>query len=115
MIPANIKKEFEKSIDFHLGLMGNNSIYNWMLNQDHIPFDLSVEHSIFIQDECDKFLDDVWRIYHKDGHNYFWFIKGHIASMKVNDNPSQTFDYGTNFALINVQKIRELKLKELIC
>lgn len=48
-----------------------SSPYEWFLNRNHIPFDLSSDANYYHL--YNEFLDDLYELYLKTGSNYFWY------------------------------------------
>jgi len=98
----------------------HKSVYEWLINQDHIPFDMSSDaHGTHYQ-LYQEFLKDINELYHKTGATYYWYHKGKLSF------PSKyVFDSWADSVLkaeaplhdsvkVDKNKLRDLKLIELL-
>lgn len=50
------------------------SPYEWLINQNHIPFDISSDaHGVYYT-MYHEFLDDLYEFHHKMNMTYYWYI-----------------------------------------
>jgi len=81
------------------------STYEWLINQDHIPFDMSSDahgmHWTFYQ----EFLKDIQELYTKTGDKYYWYARG---GKLISDGGSQIIS--SNSVRIDITKLRNKKI-----
>jgi len=84
----------------------HKSVYEWLINQDHIPFDMSSDaHGTYYQ-LYQEFLKDINELYYKTGATYYWYHKGKLYA----DSSSKPHDS----VKVDKNKLRDLKLIELL-
>jgi len=87
----------------------HKSVYEWLINQDHIPFDMSSDaHGTHYQ-LYQEFLKDINELYHKTGATYYWYHKGKLYA---DSSSKPLLDSGV--VHVNKNKLRDLKLIELL-
>ena len=87
----------------------HKSVYEWLINQDHVPFDMSSDaHGIHYQ-LYQEFLKDINELYHQTGATYFWYHKG-----KLHGDYSSKPLLDSGVVHVNKNKLRDLKLIELL-
>lgn len=59
---------------------GDKSIYEWFINQDHIPFDMSSDAHGTYYTMYQYFLKDLMRLYNEKHDKYYWFFNGELVS-----------------------------------
>jgi hypothetical protein len=96
------------NIEFAITTKKYLTVYEWLINQDHIPFDMSSDaHGTYYQ-LYQEFLKDINELYHKTGATYYWYYKGKL----YDDSSSRPLrDSGVT---VNKNKLRDLKLIELL-
>lgn len=86
----------------------NQSPYIWLINQDHVPFDMSSDaHGTYYQ-LYHEFLKDIKELYQQTGNTYYFYIKGKLHSDK--GNPV----IPVNHIKLDKSKLRDIKLIELL-
>ena len=85
------------------------SVYEWFINQDHIPFDMSSDaHGIYFT-LYQEFLKEIEHQYFMTGYKYWWFTqKGQLVSDEGREVIS------SNSVRIDQSKIREYKIDQLL-
>lgn len=99
-------KEFEDCVE--LGYDGYSNVYDWFINQDHIPFDMSSDAHVMYYTLYVRFLDDLYKLYSETGDQYYWYNKGNLVSDKG------SYVISSNSILVNKSKIREYKINQLL-
>lgn len=85
------------------------SLYEWFINQDHLPFDMSSDAQGTYLTLYNEFIKELEDLYRKRGDKYYWFTRGgQLVSDEGGDVTS-----GNHFRIDKV-KLRELKLEELL-
>ncbi len=98
------------TVDFH---MHYNSVYEWFINQDHVPdssfFDMSSDaHGTYCK-LYQEFLKKIEHQYFITGYKYWWFTKnGQLMSDEGREAISG------NSVRIDQSKIREYKIDQLL-
>jgi hypothetical protein len=101
-------KEFEKCIK-PSDKKHHNSVYEWFINQDHIPFDISSDAHGMYYTLYNEFLDELYKLYFKTGHTHYWYYKSKLVSTGFELNLIKL-----NSISIDKNEIRELKINQLI-
>jgi hypothetical protein len=79
----------------------HNNLYEWFINRDHIPFDISSDaHGIYYT-MYQEFLKDLLEFYNKTHCRYYWIYKGILYS-----------DEGKNEISGDSIKVDEVKIRE---
>jgi len=87
----------------------HKSVYEWLINQEHITFDMSSDaHGTYYQ-LYQEFLKDINELYHKTGATYYWYHKGKLYA---DSSIKPLLDSGV--VHVNKNKLRDLKLIELL-
>jgi hypothetical protein len=87
-----------------------SSVYEWLINQDHVPFDMSSDaHGTHYQ-LYHEFLKDINELYHETGATYFWYHKGKLQHSESRDLAGLLGDS----VKVDKNKLRDLKLIELL-
>ena len=102
---------FEECFDF-VGYNQNSkplSLFDWFINQDHIPFDMSSDahgtHYVVYRD----FLKNLQELYNNTGHIYYWFNqKGELFS------DGEIEEISAYSIKLNKMKMRQYKLEEIL-
>ena len=86
----------------------HKSVYEWLINQDHVPFDMSSDaHGTHYQ-LYQEFLKDINELYHQTGATYYWYAKGKLY-VDTSSLPNLS-----NSVKVDKNKLRDLKLIELL-
>ena len=86
----------------------HKSVYEWLINQNHIPFDMSSDaHGTHYQ-LYQEFLKDINELYHKTGATYYWYHKGELYADSSSNPPLH------DSVKVDKNKLRDLKLIELL-
>lgn len=83
------------------------SPYEWLINQDHIPFDMSSDAQGMYYTMYHEFLDELYELHHKMNMTYYWYSNNKLVTSPI-------VAYNENHIKIDKQKLRELKIKEII-
>jgi hypothetical protein len=87
-----------------------SSVYEWLINQDHVPFDMSSDaHGTHYQ-LYHEFLKDINELYHKTGATYFWYTRGKLHHSDF----TESFPPPGDSVKVDKNKLRDLKLIELL-
>lgn len=87
------------------------SPYTWLINQDHIPFDMSSDAHGMYYTLYQEFLDELYELHHKMNMTYYWYTYGGKLATSKNGNE---FIINQNHIKIDKQKLRELKINQVI-
>ena len=79
--------------------------YEWLINQDHIPFDMSSDAHGMYWTFYQEFLKDIQELYTKTGDKYYWYTRD---GKLVSDGGSQTIS--SNSVKIDIVKLRNQKI-----
>lgn len=101
-------KELENCIEVQHIERKYHNVYEWLINQDHIPFDMSSDAHGMHWTFYTEFLKDLYELYCKTGDQYYWYSNGKLESDKGRDVIS------SNSIKIDKVKIREFKLNYLL-
>lgn len=99
--------EFEDCIDLQF-IKEYHSAYSWLINQDHIPFDISSDSQVMYWTFYTEFLKDLYELYCETGDKYYWYSNGELQSDRGRDVISG------NSIKIDKSKVREFKLNQLL-
>lgn len=80
--------------------------FAWFMNQDHIPFDIPSLGTYL--DLYHEFLKELYQLYLKTNSEYYWFTK---HGKLIHDEGDLV---KSNYIKINKQKLRDLKLEQLL-
>ena len=80
--------------------------YEWFLNRNHIPFDLSSDANYYHL--YNEFLDDLYELYLKTGSNYFWYK----TTGELDCNYKQDLVPGEGIYL-KMELLRDAKIKSI--
>jgi hypothetical protein len=84
---------------------GKRNAYEWLINQDHIPFDMSSDaHGMYWQFYT-EFLKDIQELYYKTGDKYYWYTQ---SGNLVSDEGRQVIS--SNSVRIDLVKLRNQKI-----
>lgn len=87
----------------------DQSLYEWFINQEHIPFDMSSDAHGTYWVLYHQFLEDLNKLYSETGDKYYWFNgRGRLVSDRGSDV------INGNHITIDKVKLRNLKLKQLL-
>jgi hypothetical protein len=92
--------KFEDCIESNSG----KSVYEWLINQDHIPFDMSSDAHGMYWTFYQEFLKDIQYLYYKTGSKYYWYSKGKLVHDEGDDEIS-----GDSIKIIK-EKLRSQKI-----
>ena len=106
----NIEKALEPSRSYQIrtsriyNILGEETPYEWFKNQEHLPFSVHSEgyHSLYLE-----FLEEIYQLYLKTGCIYYWFNRE--GELKVGHHL-----YPTNNIKINKEKLRDIKIEQLL-
>ncbi len=85
----------------------SQSLYEWFINQEHIPFDISSDGTYWFL--YHQFLDDLNKLYLQTGDKYYWFTSsGRLVSDRVADVIS------ANNIKIDKVKLRDIKINKIL-
>jgi hypothetical protein len=79
--------------------------YEWLINQDHIPFDMSSDAHGMYWTFYQEFLKDIQQLYYKTGDKYYWYTQ---SGKLVSDGGSQVIS--SNSVKIDIVKLRNQKI-----
>jgi hypothetical protein len=100
--------KFEKCICVPFESKGSN-LFEWFINQDHIPFDMSSDAHGMYYTMYQDFLEEIEKKYTETGDNYYWFTK---TGRLVSDEGRE--DISSNSVKVNKSKVREWKLSQIL-
>ena len=104
----NLKMKFEKCICVPFESKGSD-LFEWFINQDHIPFDMSSDaHGVYYT-MYQEFLKEIEEKYKETSYQYYWFTKN---GQLVSDEGRETIS--SNSVKIDKSKIREWKLSQIL-
>lgn len=92
----------------------HKDIFNWFINQDHVPF---MWESTSYQTLYDEFIKELNKIYNRDGSNFFWFIGGKLYGDEMFRNAYTNSDpivVPANHIEVNISKMRESKIDYIL-
>jgi len=100
--------KFEKCICVPFESKGSD-LFEWFINQDHIPFDMSSDaHGVYYT-MYQEFLKEIEEKYKETSYQYYWFTKN---GQLVSDEGRETIS--SNSVKIDKSKIREWKLSQIL-
>ena len=91
------------------GYNKHSSSYEWFINQEHIPFDMSSDAHGMYWTMYHEFLKELEQQYLKKGYEYWWFTK---SGQLVSDEGREMIS--DNSVRIDKSKIREYKIDQLL-
>jgi len=99
---------FEDCIDvaFHSRF---SDLYEWFINQDHIPFDMSSDAHGMYYTMYNEFLKEIEKKYIQCGDKYYWFTK---SGELVSNGGSVIIS--SNSVYIDKSKVRQWKLENIL-
>jgi hypothetical protein len=100
--------KFEKCICVPFESKGSN-LFEWFINQDHIPFDMSSDAHGMYYTMYQDFLEEIEKKYTETGDNYYWFTK---TGRLVSDEGRE--DISSNNIRVDKSKVREWKLSQIL-
>ncbi len=105
--------KFEDCIDANFE--NKISLFEWFINQEHIPFDMSSDaHGMYYTMYMD-FLKEIEKKHYITGDEYFWFsTAGKLLSTKHTIILGGVHSISSNYIRINKQKLRELKIEQIL-
>ena len=95
-------------IDVSFQSKGHN-LYEWFINQEHIPFDMSSDAHGMYYTMYNEFLKEIEKKYIECGDNYYWFTR---TGQLVSDEGHEVIS--SNGVKINKTKIRDWKLSQIL-
>ena len=108
--------EFGDCIDLKYSNIGrlkkNYSAYEWLINQDHIPFDISSDAQGMYWMFYTEFLKDLYKLYCETGDEYYWYSNGKLLSDSEMTEKHKFIS--ENSIMIDKSKVREFKLNQLL-
>lgn len=104
-------KNFESCLTPYLAGHHTSSPYEWLINQNHIPFDMSSDAHGMYYTMYHEFLDELYELHHQMNMNYYWYSTNN--KLATSRNGDETI-INENHIKIDKQKLRELKIKEII-
>jgi len=98
----------EKAIETNHQKRRFKSPFEWFINQEHIPFNSSDDYKLYLP-LYHQFLQELHQLHLETNSEYFWFTnKGKLmGDAGVYVSPS-------NNIRINKQKLRDIKLEEIL-
>jgi hypothetical protein len=100
--------KFEKCICVPFESKGSN-LFEWFINQDHIPFDMSSDAHGMYYTMYQDFLEEIEKKYTETGDNYYWFTK---TGRLVSDEGREVIL--SNSVKVDKSKVREWKLSQIL-
>lgn len=103
--------EFEDCFDL-VGYNENSkpiSLFEWFINQGHVPFDMSSDAHGTYYVMYHEFLKNLEELYFETNHTYFWFTKNGVLTSSGDMAIISVYSIKVNTA-----KIREYKLQEIL-
>jgi hypothetical protein len=100
--------KFEKCICVPFESKGSN-LFEWFINQDHIPFDMSSDAHGMYYTMYQDFLEEIEKKYTETGDNYYWFTKN---GQLVSDEGREVIL--SNSVKVDKSKVREWKLSQIL-
>jgi hypothetical protein len=100
--------KFEECIDVNFESKGSD-LFEWFINQDHIPFDMSSDAHGMYYTMYQDFLKEIENKYRETGDNYYWFTR---TGQLVSDEGREVIS--SNSVKIDKSKIREWKLSQIL-
>lgn len=86
--------------------------FSWFLNQEHIPFDISSDG--WYWNEKEEALKNIWELYKETGSTYYWFVKTSDTNRWVIVSDEGSEIVSTNSVKLDIVKLRDFKLSELL-
>lgn len=87
----------------------DQSLYEWFINQEHIPFDMSSDAHGTYYVLYQQFLEDLNKLYSETGDRYYWFTS---RGKLVSDRGSNLIN--GNHIRIDKVKLRDIKINSLL-
>jgi hypothetical protein len=100
--------KFEECIDVNFESKGSD-LFEWFINQDHIPFDMSSDAHGMYYTMYQDFLKEIEKKYIECGDQYYWFT---TTGQLVSDEGREVIS--SNSVKIDKSKIREWKLSQIL-
>ncbi len=100
--------KFEECIDVNFESKGSD-LFEWFINQDHIPFDMSSDAHGMYYTMYQDFLKEIEQKFIKCGDEYYWFTR---TGQLVSDEGREVIS--SNSVKIDKSKIREWKLSQIL-
>jgi len=82
-------------------------LYIWLIDQDHVPFDMSSDAHGTHYHLFQEFLKDINKLYQETHHIYFYYHRGILKSTNEPTIP-------INYVKVNIEELRNIKLKQLL-
>lgn len=86
------------------------NLFEWFINQDHIPFDVSSDAHGMYYTMYQDFIKEIENKYQETGDLYYWFTK---SGKLVSGYGSEAYAVSDSVK-INKSKIREWKLSQIL-
>ena len=87
----------------------HQSPFEWFINQEHIPFDISSDAQGLYYNLYHQFLKELYHLYLKTNSKYYWFTK---EGKLIGDEGSDVIS--ANHIRLNKSLLRNLKLELLL-
>lgn len=86
----------------------DQSPYEWFINQNHIPFDISSNAHAYLN-LYHQFLEELYKLYLETNSEYYWFTK---SGKLIGDAGLDVIS--ANNIRLNKSLLRDIKLEELL-